>query len=101
MVSSSVPSRSKAIASTLNCRVTCESGGITKRSSTREASRADARKMGAHCRDRRRIVGLPEDRAARDERVGAGLRDVSDVVFLHTAIDLEQYFATATLHRCV
>ena len=42
-----------------------------------------------HRGDRRPVVLRAEDRAAGDERVGARLRDRTDVVDLHAAVDLE------------
>src|SRR5437773_6687163 len=55
----------------------------------------------AHRVDRRAIVALREDRAARNERVGARRGDRTDVVRLHAAIDFEQDLAPGPLDRAV
>src|SRR5206468_8054896 len=55
----------------------------------------------AHGVDRRAIVALAEDRAARDECVGARRGDRADVVRLHAAVDFEQDLASGPLDRAV
>ena len=59
------------------------------------------RNFRAHGGDDCRVVRLAEDRAAGDERVGAGRGDGADVVGLHAAIHLEQDFPPSALARHV
>src|SRR6188768_1334634 len=49
------------------------------------------RDLAAHRRDRSGVVRRPEDRRARDERVGAGRRDAADVRDLDAPVDLEPH----------
>src|SRR5512147_1354530 len=75
IVSSSVPSRSNATASTANTVASPESRNPVE--------------LRTHLRDGRRVVGRIEDRAAGDERVRARFRDRADVVDLHAAVHLQ------------
>jgi hypothetical protein len=47
---------------------------------------SSGREPRAHRVDHRLVVLLPEDRAARDEGIGAGVGDAADVVGLDAAI---------------
>src|SRR5512144_1580926 len=105
IVSSSVPSRSNAIALTSKMRALT---GILRaaRSGVRPwggpaGSRARHRDLRAHPADRRGVIVGPEDRGAGDERVGAGTGDRADVVDLHAAVNLEPDRAAGALHRRV
>src|SRR5512144_3234917 len=90
IVSSSVPSRSNAIALTSKMRSVTGLGSCVRH-----------RDLRAHLADGRRVIVRLEDRRAGDERVGAGARDRADVVDLHAAVDLEPDRAAGPLDRRV
>src|SRR5581483_292107 len=50
-----------------------------------------------HRLDHLRVIAFAEDRRAGDERVGAGARDLADVVHLHAAIHLQTDIAAARI----
>src|SRR5213595_1974306 len=61
----------------------------------RPSGRGLALELLAHRPDDLGVIGLAEDRAARDEGVGAGGGDARDVVGLDAAIDFEPNVAPA------